>query len=473
MLLCRFMFPLALATLLLPRTCAFSADKPTPPKVEGLWNSDGYGYFIEIRGDELTRYQVTRRSCILDLKAKKVEAAAPGEVRFLGKTVNSDSGAQDEFSLRAGPTADILIMHLEGAIGDMDLRRAKDRPPHFGQAVANTPQENFEVFWTTFDEHYPLFKLHKCDWAAVRRANLAKIDANTSPEALFKVLQGMIAPLDDAHTSLEAKKLKKDFDGSRKGDDDYKLSRDKKAIRKIIDTKYVQGELRDFCNRKIQYGTLGGGIGYLRINSFENYTKDPRFAGQLAALENALDAIFKDADRLAGLVIDVRVNGGGSDVFGIRIASRLTRVEYLAYTKVARNDPSNHAAFSRPQPIRVSPSDRPGFRGPVVLLTGTDSVSAAETFTQSLMGRTPKITRVGNNTQGVFSDVLERQLPNGWHFGLPNELFLTADGKSFDGPGIPPDVRVPVFAKTDRDAGRDAAIDKALEILRKPRGDKP
>jgi C-terminal processing protease CtpA/Prc len=48
--------------------------------------------------------------------------------------------------------------------------------------------------------------------------------------------------------------------------------------------------------------------------------------------------------------------------------------------------------------------------------------------------------RIGLNTQGVFSDVLGRKLPNGWSFGLPNEVYPTKDGKAFDGAGIPPDL---------------------------------
>ena len=110
-------------------------------------------------------------------------------------------------------------------------------------------------------------------------------------------------------------------------------------------------------------------------------------------------------------------------------------------------------------------SKRPGFRGPVVHLIGLRSVSAAETFTQALMNREPKVVRVGENTQGVFSDVLGRRLPNGWRFGLPNERFVT-NGKAYDGPGIPPDVMVPVFPPTDLASGRDGAIERALELLR-------
>jgi C-terminal processing protease CtpA/Prc len=60
--------------------------------------------------------------------------------------------------------------------------------------------------------------------------------------------------------------------------------------------------------------------------------------------------------------------------------------------------------------------------------------------------------------------VLGRTLPNGWRFRLPNERFVT-DGKAYDGQGIPPDIRVPVFPKSDLEQGRDGALEKAIQIL--------
>jgi C-terminal processing protease CtpA/Prc len=78
------------------------------------------------------------------------------------------------------------------------------------------------------------------------------------------------------------------------------------------------------------------------------------------------------------------------------------------------------------------------------------------------------VTRIGQNTQGVFSDVLGRRLPNGWRFGLPNERFVT-DGKTYDGTGIPPTIRVPVFTPDDLESRRDSAIERALVVLGEPR----
>ena len=80
----------------------------------------------------------------------------------------------------------------------------------------------------------------------------------------------------------------------------------------------------------------------------------------------------------------------------------------------------------------------------------------------ALMGRTPHVIRIGSNTQGVFSDVMLRHLPNGWTFGLPNEVFLTEDGKHFEATGVPPDITVAVFPKDDLRAGRDLALERAL-----------
>jgi C-terminal processing protease CtpA/Prc len=179
----------------------------------------------------------------------------------------------------------------------------------------------------------------------------------------------------------------------------------------------------------------------------------------------ALDTAFANAKSWKGLVIDVRLNGGGADPYGIAIARRLTSNPYTAYVKQARSDPVDATRWSEEQPSVVQPSTRPSFLGPVVELIGIQSISAAETFTQALMNRTPKVIRVGETTQGVFSDVLGRTLPNGWSFGLANERFVT-NGKTYDNVGIPPDVAVESFTPAARATGRDAGVEKALAILK-------
>jgi C-terminal processing protease CtpA/Prc len=86
---------------------------------------------------------------------------------------------------------------------------------------------------------------------------------------------------------------------------------------------------------------LGSDVGFLRIRGFYGYHADETFESGLAALEAALDEIFSGAKDWRGLVIDERINGGGSDAYGLAIAARLTGEEYVAYAKQARVDPAD------------------------------------------------------------------------------------------------------------------------------------
>jgi C-terminal processing protease CtpA/Prc len=255
----------------------------------------------------------------------------------------------------------------------------------------------------------------------------------------------MIEPLKDTHTEVDAPRLKLTYSGLRPDPNRLQPKEWPKATA-VIRRKYVRGGIRSYCRGHLRFGMLNGSVGYLRVDAFGAYARGV-YTDQLQVLQSALDALFRDAEPLRGLVIDVRNNEGGDDPLGVEIASRLTAGRYLAYTKVARNNRDGPLHFTAPQEIWVAPSTRPGFRGNVILLTGPDTNSAGETFTMALMGREPPIARIGLNTQGVFSDVLGRTLPNGWSFGLPNEVYRTKEGKSFDGTGVPPDLRANFFAE--------------------------
>ncbi|GAX58354.1 peptidase [Streptomyces olivochromogenes] len=140
----------------------------------------------------------------------------------------------------------------------------------------------------------------------------------------------------------------------------------------------------------------------------------------------------------------------------------------MAYAKRARNDPTDPGRHTHPQPVRVQPApDRFRYTGPVAVLTGGETYSAGETLTQALIQRPARTVRIGQNTQGVFSDVLERILPNGWTFGLPNEEYLTpSGGKTFDGEGIPPDIRAGNFVQEITKGTYDSAFAEALAAIR-------
>jgi hypothetical protein len=438
--------------------------------LEGVWRTQGYGNVLQVQGGSLSAWEVTATTCVKSFTATMDSAAVPGRIA----TFRTSTGRV--FFVRTGGSEDSHLLHNDGAASDMRIDRIAAVPSVCTPPTADTPANNFEVFTRTWAEHYILFDQKHVDWPALVEANRARVSATTTPAELFDILEGMIKPLDDAHTSLGAQALNRRFGGLRSGTDAVmKAYGGPAGFRKdglpkifgVVEQKYLTGPIRKWCNDQVQYGHLNDSTGYLRIISFSGFGKEPTFASGLVALETALDTIFTDP-KLKGLVIDVRINFGGADPYGLAIASRLATKEYSAYTKEARSDPADRNKWTPGDKSVVAPSSRPGFRGPVVELIGGLTISAGETFTQAMMGRTPHITRVGENTQGVFSDVLGRGLPNGWRFGLPNEVFRASDGKTFDGMGIPPDVAVAVFADADLAAGRDLGIEKALAILRSP-----
>jgi hypothetical protein len=435
--------------------CAFSAAAAAADSLDGWWVSDGYGMLLNIHGDEMDASETTTISCLPSFTAKRqaitvegaeaVFSAAPGQV----------------FSVKPGDSADRKFMLPKGAASSIGFRRISEPPAVCGEPAVDSPLNNFDIFWTTFDEQYPFFELRGVNWREVRETYRPRITSETTTEQLFGILKAMIEPLHDAHTSLASKSLKHHFRGKRENTKPVSGT-----IAEIVQSKYLREKLKTWCNGRLRYGMLPEGIGYLRITAFDGYASGG-FDSQLKAIDEALDEAFADANALNGLIVDVRINYGGSDVLGVAVASRLAPHDYLAFIKKARNDPADPSRFTHPQETWVRVSARPHFHGKVVLLTGSNTVSAGETFTMALMGRTPQVKRVGQNTQGVFSDQLARRLPNGFRFALSNEVFLTEDGDVFEGPGIPPHVSVPLASKDDLKDGRDVALEKAVEILRK------
>jgi len=425
--------------------------------LDGSCLTEGYGYYVQVAGKTLKTYEVTAISCI---PAVTAERAGEGDAK--GVPFRSVRSALT-LTLRSGSSPDRAVLHVSYAASDILMHRIAAAPATCAQPLADTPINNFNVFADSWAELYGFFDIKKADWASIVAAHRSRVSAATTPHELFAILRDMIEPFHDAHTRITAARIGEKFRGGRRSATSLD-SAGKQWAFAVVEQHYVRTPLRSWCNGQVQYARLDSGIGYLRLKSFEDYVPDDDFASSLALLQAALDTIFTDAPSWKGLVIDVRINTGGADPFGLEIASRLAAKEYVAYAKQARANPKDPSRWTEPQPSVVRPSSRPGFRGPVVELTGIHSVSAAETFTQSLLDRTPHVTRVGENTQGVFSDVLTRDLPNGWSFGLPNERFVT-DGKNYDGPGIPPDIEIPVFPRSDLDAGRDGALEKALALL--------
>ncbi|KAB7833738.1 S41 family peptidase [Streptomyces mobaraensis] len=440
---------------------AGSRPPTAPTRVpDGVWRTDGYGMLVSVEGGgrRLRTYDTTAVSCLPGL----LEAKGNGSGRF--------TDARDE-GLTIAPTGPGRArLSYDGSVGHVTLRRAGALPadctagPKPGEGGRPDPRRVFDVFWRTYAENYPFFKAHGVDWKAVGDRFRPRVTAHTTDDELFDVFRRMIEPLHDGHTYLAAGKDKR-FGGHRADTTmptPESMARMDKAVAEAVGVP-----LRTWAQGALSYADLPDGTGYLRITRFTRFAAKGGPKADEAELDRALDHVLARSPR--GLILDVRFNGGGSDRLGIRIAERLTDRPYTAYLKHARNDPDDPRKFTPAVPVKVTPSGSPRYTGPVAVLTGRLTISAGETFTQALMGRSPAPARIGENTQGAFSDILERRLPNGWTFGLPNEEFMRpGDRRTYDVTGIPPVVRTPVFTEEEFAAHRDSALKQARQLLAHP-----
>ncbi len=101
-------------------------------------------------------------------------------------------------------------------------------------------------------------------------------------------------------------------------------------------------------------------------------------------------------------------------------------------------------------------------------MTSGVTVSAAEIFALCLRAL-GNVTHVGQATRGSLSDNLWKRLPNGWSLSLSNEVYADADGRRWEGKGIPPQVRLEVSTAQETTAGQVKVVRAVAEMARERR----
>ena len=191
------------------------------------------------------------------------------------------------------------------------------------------------------------------------------------------------------------------------------------------------------------------------------------FSSDRAARE--FDAKLNEIKQSQGLILDVRQNGGGSTRHGYAIVSRLIKetipgshwrspkhiAAYKAWGRDVQWQEGDHG--------RIEPHKSIHYGGPVVVLTGPGTVSAAEDFVVAFQtsGRGKVI---GQKTNGSTGQPLRVQLPGGGSARICTKRDTYPDGRDFVGIGCIPDIEIEP-ARRDVAAGRDPVLEEAVEVL--------
>lgn len=336
--------------------------------------------------------------------------------------------------------------------------------PVLGQAQAvgsSMPERVFESFWQTFRQQYAGFEARHVDWEAIYRTYRPQVAAATTDAALLALLTEMVQPLRDGHVSISKTG---DLPASAKYSAFHQRFASKAAVDSLrLVTRHTLaasgfGIFTRFRSKQFQIGGYcqSAAYCYLQLNGFGGMP--------LAEFERQLDELVASAQPAKAIIIDIRINGGGSPEFVNAVMGRLVRLRRVA-SFGQRKTGSGPRDFTPLQPYYYEVASRPALAKPVVLLTSGASISAADHFAMGLKGL-DFVTIVGENTGGLFSSMLGARLPNGWEFSLSNERYFSRDSICYEAVGVPPDIRS-ANTRDDLLSDRDTVLLAALDFLKR------
>jgi C-terminal processing protease CtpA/Prc len=198
------------------------------------------------------------------------------------------------------------------------------------------------------------------------------------------------------------------------------------------------------------------GLGYIKITTFsDDYNLMARLWGRFIddLLENEVD----------GLIIDVRVNGGGSGGMARDFAGYFFEEAFDFGRRSYYNERTDMFEYL-PQISTIEPGPE-YYDGDVVVLVSTDCASACEAFAYALQ-HDERATVLGHTpTAGMFGEVGRGQykMPGDYSMQFPTGRPENLDGTlQIEGVGVLPDITVPVTRESvlgEEDTVLQAAID--------------
>lgn len=297
------------------------------------------------------------------------------------------------------------------------------------------------------DEVYSYRDLRGVDWNGAIERDREALEASTTRGEFARGLVRLLVPAKDIHLRVVVDGLMLGTNrepGPRTGFDGRKLAKSAPGLvrhnDRVTTAFFPAGE------------DLDGGIGYARIDSWS----DDNGEAELRPLFDAL-AQWKEA---RGIIIDVRLNGGGSEPLARTVAACFVEKRFV-YSKhrVRKKDAPDGWSEIGDRVIRPRP-DGPLYTGKVAVLIGPGCVSSNESFILMMRGA-PKQRSFGSTTRGSSGNPRRFDLGNGVSLSVPTWQDLLPDGTVLEGRGITPDE-----PGLDGAAETDRVVDAAIEWIR-------
>lgn len=348
-------------------------------------------------------------------------------------------------------------------------------------------RDDFQILWHAFNAHYPFFSLRNKDWQQEYDSHVDLVTSSTTAEQLADIFSSMLENISDGHVAIYLDDEELDIDGNLAQFPIYQRIYEQfqqqlgsadaisdfwdyyyerfDVFNDIISENYVElDQIEELAEESLMaWGKFTyqgqGNIGYIRIGTFatEGDTEE-EYQDYIEKLDAAMEAL-KTTD---SMVIDVRLNGGGSERLAFYLAN------YFADQKrhVLDKQVQDINGLTEPVAFYIEPhADKMLYHKPVRVLTDSWSGSAAETF--AIMMRSLEMVKiVGERSAGDTASQLSKILPfSGMNVNIPNTVYTSYDNKVFENVGVEVDIEVLDFTAQDLINETDAVLDAALESL--------
>lgn len=327
------------------------------------------------------------------------------------------------------------------------------------KVAKDDPQYNFEVFWKLFNQHYAHFETRKVDWQNQYDIFRPRVDSETTSEQLLIIFNEMVSPLKDGHVAISPTG---DLPASAKYAPFFKEFPTKELQFKFhqvtLELLYSNGfnKMKKFNSEPYDIGGYcrSKDYGYLQLNGFGGMPLD--------LFNKQLDEMVSEFANVKGLIIDIRINGGGASAYLDALAGRLTQVKRLVGFGRTRINKHRYE-YSPWKAYHIAPRGEKQLIKPTLLLTSGSTISAGDHCAMYLK-ELPYVKLIGENTNGIFSPMLGKRLPNGWEISLSNGQTVSSKRVSYEGTGIPVDINI-VHRRKDMIQGIDQGLLRGLAFL--------
>jgi carboxyl-terminal processing protease len=446
-----------IGTILGTPTLANQASAPT------YWQTNGYGYILEIQNDDVKFYDITKRHCLINHQKSN---------RYTSDNLTITGKKQGQFYWDTLHPVKLSKLDKLPELCLKPIKSSAEKGYQFSAPVV------FDIFWNTFSEHYAFSDIKRWNWQEKYNVWRAKINDKTTEPELLVALDKVLANINDGHASIESQdgdrlvyyntqdsalhhRMKKDFNAqnrftSFRDYNEYTLERTQENTASYFLDSFKAQKL----NSNILLAKLPNQLSYLSIEDMVGFSEVDSVDSEVIGVDRVMHQALPFLKESKGVIIDLRWNGGGEDLVSERFMSYFINKKLHAGSKSTKIS----GGFSKPQNIIIEPSDD-FYVGPLVILTSKVTASAAESFTLYAHAR-GNVTFIGENSNGAYSDSLVKELPNGWVLSLSNERYFDLAGNYYEFTGFPVAKNFEYFNANDLEKGIDPALEEAVNILK-------